>query len=131
MSVVSPGGAGGGGRIALYYETLEPTVSVQAAGGRSLKQTAAGTAGSIWLKNTVTLAEELIFDNLQTTTFSTWCVGRRTTPPPSPSWSARARAPLRPASFLPPAPLAALTIKGGANVRVPVRGCVCVSLRVA
>ena len=46
--VVSPGGAGGGGRVALYFEQLDPTVVLQAAGGRSMRGTAAGLCRACW-----------------------------------------------------------------------------------
>jgi hypothetical protein len=93
--VASPGGAGGGGRVAVYYnEQLAANVSVRALGGRSQEFTAYGTAGLVFIKNTKTFAEELVLDNGYDRQQNSW-----------------------PATTLPAGPFAALTLKGAAIAR--------------
>jgi hypothetical protein len=94
-NVASPGGAGGGGRVAVYYnEQLAPNVTVRALGGRSQEFTAYGTAGLVFIKSTKTFAEELVVDNGYDRQQNSW-----------------------PATTLPSGALAALTLKGAAIVR--------------
>lgn len=71
-NVMSPGGAGGGGRLAVYYGDLSPDVELRAWGGRSMPKTAYGTAGTIFLKNTRTFYEELRFENGYTSAQDVW-----------------------------------------------------------
>jgi hypothetical protein len=54
LELTSPGGAGGGGRVAIYYNELQrASLQISAAGGRSLEGTAYGTAGTIFLSRLV------------------------------------------------------------------------------
>jgi hypothetical protein len=93
--VASPGGAGGGGRVALYYrDQLAPTIVARAAGGRSQEFTAYGTAGFVYLKNMRTFAEELVLDNNYDQQQVPW-----------------------PPTTLPASAFAALTLRGGAIAR--------------
>ena len=58
-------GGGGGGRVAIYFETLEQGTlheQVLARGGLS-KHAQPGAAGSVYLKNLQSGAEELVFNN--------------------------------------------------------------------
>jgi hypothetical protein len=49
LELTSPGGAGGGGRVAIFYNELQrASLQISAAGGRSLEGTAYGTAGTIF-----------------------------------------------------------------------------------
>ena len=62
-----PGGAGGGGRIAVYYDTLTlPTGNFMASGGKSASQNNSsynGGAGTIYLKSNSLLMPDLIINN--------------------------------------------------------------------
>lgn len=104
LAVTSPGGAGGGGRLAIYYNTLaRDKLKLQAMGGRSLEGTAYGTAGTIYLSSTQTYTEELRFDNAHSRLVVTW--------PGSPLPEAKAAAPLQ-----------RLVVTGSANVWIPAVG---------
>jgi hypothetical protein len=95
--VASPGGAGGGGRVALYYrDQVAPTIVVRATGGRSQEFTAYGTAGFVYLKNMRTFAEELVLDNDYNQQQNPW-----------------------PPTTLPAGAFAALTLRGAAIARAP------------
>jgi hypothetical protein len=95
--VASPGGAGGGGRVALYYrDQVAPTIVVRATGGRSQEFTAYGTAGFVYLKNMRTFAEELVLDNDYNQQRNPW-----------------------PPTTLPAGAFAALTLRGAVIARAP------------
>jgi hypothetical protein len=93
-SVASPGGAGGGGFVAVHFFD-QLSVSLLAHGGRSQEFTAFGTAGFVYTKRTATGAEELTLDNSLDKQQSSW-----------------------PATTLPVGPIGALTIKTGAIARL-------------
>jgi hypothetical protein len=56
MRVASPGGAGGGGRVAVHSKTLSSGVVLRAYGGRSRANGALGTAGLVFTRNKSLLA---------------------------------------------------------------------------